>query len=74
MEVEGINPDKNVMIVKQKNINSMFHIFAEKAPSVLPKTAETVFAFRRLARFSKLTGEGARQLTEAVQNQKLLIL
>ena len=73
-EVEGINPDEKVSIVKQKNTNSKFSIFAEKALGVLPKTAETVSAFRRLARFSKLIGQGARQLTDAIQNQKLLIL
>jgi hypothetical protein len=73
-EVEGINPDEKVSIVKQKNINSKFPIFAEKVLGVLPRTADTVSAFRRLARFSKLIGEGARQLTEAIQNQKLLIL
>ena len=73
-EVEDINPDEKVSIVKQKSINSKFSIFAEKTLDALPRTVETVSAFRRLARFRKLIGEGARQLTEAIQNQKLLIL
>ena len=73
-EVEGINLDEKAMIVKQKNINSKFSIFAEKALDVLPRIAQTVPAFRRLARFSNLTREGARQLIEVVHNQKLLML
>jgi biotin synthase-related radical SAM superfamily protein len=73
-EVEDINPDEKVSIVKQKNVNSKFSIFPEKALYMLPKTAETVSAFRQLVRFSKLMGKGARQLTYAIQNQKLLIL
>ena len=48
-EVEGINPDEKVSIVKQKNINSKFSIFAEKTLDALPRTVETVSAFRRLA-------------------------
>lgn len=75
-EVESTNPEEKVSIVNQKHINLKFSIFAEKALDVLPKTAKTASAFTRLVRFSRLIGEGARQLTEAIQNQnqKLLIL
>ena len=68
-EVEGIKPEEKVSIVKQKNINSKFSIFAEKVLNVLPKTVETVSAFTPLAPFSKLIGEGVQQLVEAIQSE-----
>lgn len=70
-EVEDIRPGKEAEVdyVKQTQVEPKTASLIQRVLNVLPEAAETA-AFTPLAPFSKLIGEGIRQIVDAIAKER----
>ncbi len=68
-ESKDVKPGQTLGEIKKSEIRSKLFRIAKNVLKVLPKAAETIALFTPLAPFSKVIGEGAGYLSEAIQKE-----
>jgi len=68
-EIEDVKQDEKISFDKKTDIESKFKRVASNVLRLLPKGTEALAAFTPLAPFSKLIGQGVKELVEAIQKE-----